>query len=147
MDYARLFMMRIAALPVSAVDPLRCEDGVGWADEVLERESALRARGSQISNLLHDLVRDNDDESLRRRLLALRRQVFGNTLPRDPAAMVTLVAASDPQAAAVLAGWIEDRHALDELRESGAAVVGSDVARSRGELRRLAEEQRLLLGL
>lgn len=147
MERTPLVMLRVAGLPVDSVHRLRCPASARWADEVLAGEAALRARGAELSDLLHRLVGANEDDRSRRRLLALRRQVFGNVLPPDPAGAVDLVAALDADVAKDLAQWLAERSTLAAASDAGAALVAAEFARTRGELRSLAGEERLSRGL
>ncbi|GAA3776318.1 hypothetical protein GCM10022225_75370 [Plantactinospora mayteni] len=142
-----LFMLRVAGLPVAALDGLRCTASSDWADEVVGRSDQLAGRGAGLSDLLHGLVKANEDDRSRRRLLALRRQVFRNVPPGDPAGAVELVRKLDEQVAAELSDWLRDRQRLSELTDSGAGLLATELAGSRDELRRLADEPRLRLGL
>jgi lantibiotic biosynthesis dehydratase-like protein len=144
---AGLFVLRVAGLPVSCVHRLRCPESADWADEVLLREDRLGARGAELSELLHGLIKANEDDDARRRLLSLRRQIFRNALPPAPAAAVTLVSAMDGAVAAVLEAWLADRERLAELAATGARLVAAELARSRAELWTLAAEAPLLRGL
>ncbi|MEV6316298.1 lantibiotic dehydratase [Streptomyces sp. NPDC051776] len=144
---SRRFMLRVAGLPVESVHGLRCPESRRWADDVLTEEDRLRAAGESIGDRLHALVGGCTDESRRRTLLALRREVFNNRLPRDPGAAVDLVAALDASTAEVLAAWLEERREWKARRAQGAGLVAADLGRSREELRRLAGEERLRRGL
>lgn len=142
-----LFMLRVAGLPVTAVRHLRSPTTSDWADEVIRRENQLTARGAELSDLLHGLVKANEDERSRRRLLTLRRQVFRNVLPTDPQGAVDLVRDVDDQVASRLSSWLWDRQRLAELSLTGAELLADELARNRDELRRLVNEPRLRLGL
>jgi hypothetical protein len=147
LELAPLLMLRVAGLPFAAVHGLRCPRSQAWAEEALRREDDLLGRGAALSDRLHGLVGANSDEQARRRLLDLRRQVFRAALPADPAGVHALVAGLDAGIAGELAGWLADRQALAELGAAGAGVLAAELAASRDELRRLADEPRLRLGL
>ncbi|MFJ8001111.1 lantibiotic dehydratase [Streptomyces sp. NPDC096310] len=149
----RRFMLRVAGLPVESVRALRCVDSRRWADEVLEAEERLRGRGAALGDLLHALVGttgtdpDGEGAAHRRRLLALRRQIFNNRLPADPEAALRLVGALDPDAVEPTAEWLRDRRLLEKLRTEGAPLLTADLARTRAALRGLLAEDRLRHGL
>ncbi|MFE4060692.1 lantibiotic dehydratase [Streptomyces sp. NPDC059096] len=149
----RRFMLRVAGLPVESVRALRCADSRRWADEVLAAEERLRDRGAALGDLLHALVgataTDPDGEGAghRRRLLALRRQIFNNRLPADPEAALRLVGALDPDAVEPTADWLRERRLLEKLRSEGAPLLTADLARTRTALRGLLAEDRLRHGL
>ncbi|MFE3830187.1 lantibiotic dehydratase [Streptomyces sp. NPDC059092] len=149
----RRFMLRVAGLPVESVRALRCADSRRWADEILEAEERLRGRGAALGDLLHALVRTTDTDpggegaAHRRRLLALRRQIFNNRLPADPEAALRLVGALDPGAVEPTADWLRDRRLLEKLRTEGAPLLAADLARTRAALRGLLAEDRLRHGL
>ncbi|WP_079127214.1 lantibiotic dehydratase [Streptomyces sp. TP-A0874] len=147
----RRFMLRVAGLPAESIHGLRCPDSRRWADEVLTAEDSLRARGAELSDLLHDLVPAADaqgtEEAGRRALLNLRRQVFNNRLPGDPESALRLVEELDQPVAERLADWLRDRRHLEKLRSEGAGLIEADLHRSRDALRDLLAEDRLRLGL
>lgn len=141
------FVLRVAGLPVTAVRPLRCPDARAWADGVLAETDRLAAAGAALSDPLGVLVKAADDAD-RRRLLAVRRQVFGNTAPRDPAAARELAAGLPEPVRTALTGWLDDRCRLDDRVAAGADVVAGELDRTRAELRGLvAREERLRAGL
>ncbi|MEV7870709.1 lantibiotic dehydratase [Streptomyces sp. NPDC088124] len=149
----RRFMLRVAGLPVESVRALRCADSRRWADEVLAAEERLRSRGAALGDRLHALVRTTDTDpdgagaGHRRRLLALRRQIFNNRLPADPDAAVRLVGELDPGVVEPVAEWLRDRRLLEKLRAEGAPLLAADLARTRAALRGLLAEDRLRHGL
>lgn len=134
------FMLRVAGLPVDSVRGLRCPDSRRWADDVLYATERVRADGERLGDLLHDLVGGSEDESLRRTLLALRRDIFNNRLPRPGAAdrALALVRGLDGPAGDALTAWLAGRRGLEEQRAAGAALLAAETARARGHLRALA---------
>ncbi|MBA0052454.1 lantibiotic dehydratase [Streptomyces sp. AJS327] len=149
----RRFTLRVAGLPAASVDALRCAGAREWADQVLAAEEALRSRAETLSDLLHeavgatDVAPDGAGAAQRRALLALRRQIFNNRLPSDPAAAERLVADLAPGAAAEVTGWVRDRRRLAELLDEGASLLATDQAATRAALRALLTEERLRCGL
>ncbi|MFD7221329.1 lantibiotic dehydratase [Streptomyces sp. NPDC059892] len=149
----RRFMLRVAGLPVESVEALRCDDSRRWADDVLAAEDRLGARAAGLSDLLHEVVSTTDvapdgtGAAQRRELLGLRRQIFNNRLPADPAAAVRLVAGLAPRAAEATAEWLRDRRHLEKLRAEGAPLLAADLDRTRAALRGLLAEDRLRCGL
>lgn len=149
----RRFLLRVAGLPIETVRDLRCPDTARWADAVVAAERDLLDRGQELSDLLHTLVpaldrtASEDAAPQRRRLLALRRDVFNNRLPARPADAVELIAQLDPTAAERTGQWLEDRRALDELRSRGTGLLSGELDRSRTALAALLTEERLRKGL
>ncbi|MFB8774903.1 lantibiotic dehydratase [Streptomyces broussonetiae] len=149
----RRFLLRVAGLPVESVHGLRCPDSVRWAEDVLGAEEHLRTKGRELSDVLHALVPaaerafDSDGGGARRRLLALRRDVFNNRLPRPDASALGLIEALDATAAEGMRQWLDGRRALEELYRRGAALLDGELARTRAALRALLEEDRLRAGL
>ncbi|MCX4847523.1 lantibiotic dehydratase [Streptomyces sp. NBC_00893] len=143
------FMLRVAGLPLDSVRGLRCPDSRRWADDVLRATEQLRADGERLADLLHDLVGGSEDETLRRTLLALRRDIFNNRLPRPGAAdhalglVRGLDAAAGTRAGEALTSWLAGRRRLEERRAAGAALLAEETARARAHLRTLAGEERL----
>lgn len=148
--FGRAFVLRAAGLPVAAVRGLRCSGTRRWADEVLDRSERLRAAGETLGDRLHDLIgqhADTTDDTARRALLKLRRELFNNRLPRDPEGAAALVGALDRAAGRGVADWLAARQRLADRTAEGAGLLADEVARSRTELGRLAGEERLRKGL
>ncbi|WP_406070686.1 lantibiotic dehydratase [Micromonospora sp. NBC_01638] len=141
------FTARVAGLPLSVVDSLRCPTACTWVDEVLALEHQLAADGAQLSQLLYELVNDNEDESARRRLLTLRRQIFNNVLPAAPEPALAAVEQTRPEALPAVRRWLKRRARLAQRHDEGGAIFAADVTRARAQLWRLADEPRLRGGL
>ncbi|MFG2755020.1 lantibiotic dehydratase [Streptomyces wuyuanensis] len=141
------FMLRVAGLPVDSVRELRCLASRRWADDVLAETERLAAEGTRLGDLLHRLIGHNEDESARRLLLAARRAVFNNRLPREADGALARVRAHDEDAGRALERWLSDRRALDGRRAEGAGLLAHETGRARAALARLAQEPRLRGGL
>ncbi|MEU3047399.1 lantibiotic dehydratase [Streptomyces sp. NPDC006984] len=150
----RRFVLRAAGLPVESVHALRCPEAGRWSGTVLAEEERLAAAGAALSDRLHTLVKSTtapdggpDAAAARRALLALRRQVFNNRLPADPAAAAALVAGLNAEAGRHTARWLEDRARLERLRAEGAELLAGGLRHSRRALRELLADHRLRGGL
>ncbi|SHM61327.1 lantibiotic dehydratase [Actinacidiphila paucisporea] len=143
----RRFMLRVAGLPVSAVHRLRSPGARRWAGEVLAAEQHLASIAAELNDPLTVLVKDTEDGADRRAVLALRRQVFNDRLPHDPDAVRALAAAIGGGTGELLAGWLDARLRLEQLRGAGGPLLERELAAGRAELRRLAGEDRLRLAL
>ncbi|WP_063770021.1 lantibiotic dehydratase [Streptacidiphilus melanogenes] len=140
------FVMRLGGLPLSAVHALRCSEARRDADLLIQDEAALRAAGAELADRLGALVGSlHPDE--RRAVLALRRHVFNNRLPGDRPAAEALAARLGKPVGEELAAWLAARAGHDEARTRLAEELAAQLRRSRGELRRLAGEERLRRGL
>lgn len=143
----RQFVMRVAGLPYETVAALRCPEATRCAGEILDLDAALASEAERLSDLLHDLVGANDDGDSRRRLLALRRQIFKGAMPPDPDAALAAVAAVDPAAAAPLREWLAHRQRIALLQDELTGLLDKEVAGSRAELWRLSGVARLRAGM
>ncbi|MFG1810389.1 lantibiotic dehydratase [Streptomyces sp. NPDC049040] len=143
----RRFMLRVAGLPVEAVHRLRSPGARRWADQVLAAEKQLASIAADLNDPLTVLVKATEDDADRRAVLALRRQVFNDRLPRDPDAVRRLAAALGGGTGELLTGWLDARLRLEELRGAGGPLLDGELQRSRAELRDLAGEDRLRLAL
>ncbi|MDV5143417.1 lantibiotic dehydratase [Streptomyces sp. SBC-4] len=148
-EVGRRFLLRAAGLPVETVHGLRCPRTRAWADEVLTREERLADGGGALSEELHALVQAADavGDDARRALLALRRQIFNNRLPTDPAAAVRLVTGLDESAGARVSAWLDDRVAYGELVGAGTDLLAEELHTARGELRTALSRDPLRRGL
>ncbi|MFC9588890.1 lantibiotic dehydratase [Streptomyces sp. NPDC056944] len=148
-EVGRRFLLRAAGLPVETVHGLRCPRTRAWADEVLTREERLAAGGAALSEELHALVEAADavGDDARRALLALRRQIFNNRLPADPAAAVRLVTGLDEAAGGHVSAWLDDRVAYGELLDAGPALLAEEMRTARVALRTALAGEPLRRGL
>ncbi|WP_031152036.1 lantibiotic dehydratase [Streptomyces xanthophaeus] len=146
------FMLRVAGLPLSAVEALRCPDTGRWAAEVLAAQEALRTDGERLSELLHravgatDPAADGPGAADRRELLRLRRQIHNNRLPDSPGPAAQALAAV-PGAAGRLDSWVRRRRRLEQLLDEGEPLLTADLGRGRAALRALLGDDRLRHGL
>lgn len=159
----RRFMLRVAGLPVSAVHRLRSPDARGWAGQVLAAEQEVALLAAELNDPLTLLVKATEDGAGRRAVLALRREVFNDRLPRDPEAVRRLAASlaagphpdtapgadagPDAATAGLLLRWLDARLRLERLRQAGGPLVDRELAAARAHLRDLAGEDRLRLAL
>ncbi|MFK4107237.1 lantibiotic dehydratase [Streptomyces sp. NPDC002176] len=141
------FMLRVAGLPAETVEVLRAPETADWAARTAAEEDRLRALGARLSDPLSAAVGATEDAALRRRLLALRRQVFNNRLPADLPAARDLASGLDGDTGADLTAWLDARLRWEELRAEGETVLGGALARARAALRGLALDDRLRRGL
>ncbi|MFJ4007444.1 lantibiotic dehydratase [Streptomyces sp. NPDC090023] len=141
------FMLRVAGLPAETVEVLRAPETADWAARTAAEEDRLRALGARLSDPLSAAVGGTEDAALRRRLLALRRQVFNNRLPADLPAARDLASGLDGDTGADLTAWLDARLRWEELRAEGETVLGGALARTRAALRGLTLDDRLRRGL
>ncbi|MEU4094289.1 lantibiotic dehydratase [Streptomyces sp. NPDC026673] len=141
------FMLRLAGLPVAAAQRLRSADARGWADGILDEEHRLGEAGARLSDPLAALVADNEDDTMRRAVLRLRRAVFNNRLPQDVPGALALAARIDGPIGAELLHWLRDRQTWEERRAQGQAVLATAFGQGREALRELAAGEQLRTGL
>ncbi|WP_323138602.1 lantibiotic dehydratase [Streptomyces sp. NBC_01571] len=141
------FMLRVAGLPIDTVVALRAPEAADWAARATDEEDRLAALGAALSDPLSTVVGATEDAALRRRLLALRRNVFNNRLPNDLDAARALAAEIGGDTGADLATWLDARLRWADLRAEGESVLAAGLARTRTALRELALDDRLRRGL
>ncbi|MEV6963916.1 lantibiotic dehydratase [Hamadaea sp. NPDC051192] len=142
----RYFAVRVGGLPYATVSVLACPRAAGHAQALLDLETELSDLAEPLGDLLHQIIGADDDNLSRRRLLALRRQVFHGTMPTDPQAALAAVTAY-PDAIGPVREWLARRGQADvELRELGT-VLADEVAAARAGLWRLSGDPRLRAGI
>ncbi|MGD1223521.1 lantibiotic dehydratase [Streptomyces krungchingensis] len=141
------FMLRVAGLPADTVLALRAPEAADWAVRTAAEEDRLAELGARLSDPLSEAVGGTEDAGLRRRLLALRRQVFNNRLPADPDAARALAADLGGTTGTDLATWLDARVRWERLRREGDTVLAAGLVRTRAALRELARDERLRRGL
>jgi hypothetical protein len=140
-------LARIAGLPVEVLDDLRDDAAAAWARSVLTLELAVSALAEGLSDALHDLVGDNDDQDERRFLVNLRRRAFRGQPLADPDADVARVSALDVGTGRLVLQWHLAERALAARVAAGSAIVDADLAESRAALQRLVERPELRAGI
>lgn len=140
------FMLRLGGLPADAVEPLRSPASVSWAEGVLESERLLTLAKDQLADRLQVAVAGVEDDSVRRGLLKIRRDVFNLRLP-DARTVEQGAAALDAATAELLRGWMADRRELQQRLDAGDRVLAADVAEGREHLRALADHPHVRQGL
>ncbi|MFD1271513.1 lantibiotic dehydratase [Streptomyces kaempferi] len=140
-------MLRVAGLPVDTVIALRTPEAAAWAVRAAAEEDRLVDLGAALSDPLSAVVGATEDAAQRRRLLALRRNVFNNRVPNDLEAARTLAADIGGDTGADLTTWLDARVRWDRLHAEGEAVLAAGLARTRTALRELALDDRLRQGL
>ncbi|MFJ4920017.1 lantibiotic dehydratase [Streptomyces sp. NPDC088725] len=141
------FMLRVAGLPADTVVTLRAPEAADWAVRAAAEEDRLTGLGAVLSDPLSAVVGATEDATQRRRLLALRRNVFNNRLPTDLDAARALAAGIGGSTGAGLDAWLDARVRWAELRAEGETVLAAGLARTRTALRELALDDRLRRGL
>ncbi len=134
-------------LPAETVHALRDPAARAWADRVLAARDEAARLADDLNDPLTVLVKATEDEGERRRVLALRRAVFNGRLPQDPGAVTALAARTGGLTGELLERWLAARQELAALSAEGGPLVDRGLAAARGELRRIAGEDRLRLGL
>lgn len=143
----RRFMLRVAGLPAEAVHGLRDPAARAWADRVLAAQGGVDALAGELNDPLTVLVKATEDDGERRRVLALRRAVFNGRLPQDALAVEELARSIGGATGELVGRWSAARQRLAELAAEGGPLVDRGLIAARSELRRIAGEDRLRLGL
>lgn len=141
------FILRVAGMPIDVVAPLGNPRGMRWADALLAAETTMDAAKDVAADALHTSIADNNDEDQRRRLLALRRDVFNRRLPKDVESARALAGHLDDQGRDALLVWLDQRAAYDEEFRQGATILAEEAELARAHLRELAVDPRLRNGM
>lgn len=140
-------MARVAGLPMDIIGGLRSPRSARWADAAVDSETRLHARAEVLSDSLHDLIGDNDNQDARRMLLRFRRQMFNNKLPSEPERALAYLRKRRPDLAEETESWLCDRRSFDEHLGNGTGLVRGELAAGRRQLREIARGHRLRTGL
>ncbi|WP_433501621.1 lantibiotic dehydratase [Sphaerimonospora sp. CA-214678] len=140
-------MLRVAGLPVGAVDALRATATIAWADRMLTLETSLDHLKSPATDVLEAAVGDATEDRLRHDLVALRRDVFNRRLPRDLARARRLTAGLGPSGRAKVAQWLDLREQYSLLEREGEDLLQGEISAGQEHLRALALDPRLRHGL
>ncbi len=141
-------VVRVAGLPVTAVDGLRCEATWRAVQEILAVRRHLAAEGSALADDLHPVIALAGPGSVRRpRLVALRRAFFNRRRPNQAIwserALLGLPRTLLARAEEWTRSW--DRHR--ELLDSLDGLLTADLRDVRGSLRAHAAQDTFRHGL
>nr|MDT0663373.1 lantibiotic dehydratase [Micromonospora sp. DSM 115978] len=139
------FLARIGGLPLATADTLAFDRTAAWAHRLLDAEQCQRAHAGRVGDLLAAAVAAGTAD--RAALINVRRDVFNDRPPRDPAAVLTLLAAAAPAAVDGYRRWLADRDTLRAERAAGEEVFARELADRRAALRGVAGEPALRHGL
>ncbi|WP_408668578.1 lantibiotic dehydratase [Jatrophihabitans sp.] len=139
------FMLRVAGLPFGAADRLVGGGSAGWADEVLAGERRLAADAAALADELQAFVGGNlRDDTARKLVINLRRDVFNLRLPRGLQAAEQLLPAD---LLAHLHAWLAERERQQALLADGMAITDEEISQARRELREIAGSHELRCGI
>jgi hypothetical protein len=113
------FGVRVAGMPVSALDGLRCRTATGHADDIVVLEAALHREGAALADALFHVIGDPTARECKGRLVALRRAIFNGRRPPAAALDDRTLATLGPELAVRVRDWAARR----EQREALAAAL------------------------
>jgi hypothetical protein len=169
-ELAEHFVLRVAGLPATALEPLRAPHTAAWADQALTDECRLATLAPTAEDALARAVGRTgaapgtapgtgsgscsgdgaggarDETRLRRRLLALRRDVHNGRSPGDPHA-AELAAELPPEDRVPVREWLELRRRYDDGLAAADDTAARELAASRDHLRTLADDPVLRAGI
>ncbi|TYB45935.1 hypothetical protein FXF51_59650 [Nonomuraea sp. PA05] len=127
-DYALspVLAVRVAGLPVSALDRMRCVRTWRLVDELANASSRLRREGAELSVPLHEVIGGVAAGPVKAGLVALRRAVFAGRDPGGRATSGEVLAALPPPLAARIGAWAALRRRAGELRAALPAVLAEE---------------------
>jgi hypothetical protein len=118
------FLLRVAGLPADALDGLRAPRSTAWAREALELEETMALLAPRAGDVLAEAVARTERPALRRRLLALRRDIHNARTPAlDAIETAGLLGTVDSERAA---GIAEPAGAADAAQTPQAAGIAAD---------------------
>jgi hypothetical protein len=140
------FICRVAGLPVGVLEEMRAQETAAGLAGVAELERRLAASKDELTAALYEAVGGLEDRRLRRRLLAIRRDVH-NGRPLDAEALDAAAAVLPPTLHRDLEGF----RALDQERRERLArlaeVYETELAASRRRLQEAAADPDFANGL
>ncbi len=135
------FVLRVAGLPIEALTPLRTRDTAAWARHALELEGELAALATEAEDALAETVARTGESAVRRRLLALRRDIHN---ARTPSPQAEWAAESLPPC---VTRWLSLRRHYDDELATAEAILATELAAARSHLRGLARDPVLRAGI
>ncbi|MEU6410848.1 lantibiotic dehydratase [Microbispora sp. NPDC046933] len=147
MEHAPAFVVRVAGLPMEILDRLRFDRTTRLADEIVEIERWLAERGAALSDPLHDVIGRTEDRERRRRLIALRRDLFQGRMPRGGRPDEDLLREVPEGPAAEIGEWCARAERLAALTAAARTELADESRRKRRELREAAGDPAFLSGL
>ena len=145
------FVVRVCGTPAHVLDGLRLDRTTALVDSALGIEERLHRDGPPLADRLYDVVGSTVDTRVRRRLLALRRDLFTGRTPKDatlgPDLDATLGVAGTGSLAEDVRAWCDDARRRTRLLDDAAAVLPEERDGARRALCAAAQDPALRLGL
>uniref|UniRef100_UPI0034DEB351 lantibiotic dehydratase n=1 Tax=Streptomyces sp. PU-14G TaxID=2800808 RepID=UPI0034DEB351 len=135
------FVLRVAGLPLSALDPLRARDTAAWVRRALALEAEAAALAPEAEDALAEAVARTSQAAVRRGLLALRRDIHN---ARAPAPSAQRAAGPVPPP---VTRWLSVRRRYDDALAAAERTLATELAAARTWLRALARGPVLRAGL
>ena len=132
------FMLRVSPLTWERLSGLHFSRTVEWADAVLDLERRLQERAAPLSDAIEPLVAGETDDTHRRALINLRRDIFNLRTPRNLDRVKATVERLPADLAAELEKWLDTSVMHRRLRRDGAAIFKDELVDRRRALQRLA---------
>lgn len=139
------FIARLAALPNSAIDALRCGNLEAHLERYLSTEDKIRSTRAIVSDALHAAIATCDAPE-RRELIELRRDLFNGRRP-SPFRLSNCCRLLGPQNVAMVLKTVDILRDRDECRNTFYASYSRAVDETRSRFRRLLGDQRFQNGL
>jgi hypothetical protein len=141
------FLLRVAGLPISTVEGLCLTESVEWAREVLRLEAELREESQTIIDAIHAAVpAHDDDQSLQRAMLSLKRDIFNARAPKNRTAAAS-VAALPELSGTALGRWLERVTRRELLLADGRRLFEAEQVARRERLKAVISDPSFRKGL
>ncbi|WP_129842993.1 lantibiotic dehydratase [Streptomyces sp. RFCAC02] len=131
---APVFGVRVAGLPVAAVESLRAPRAWAAADRLAQDAARLAADGARLADTLHDAIADPSRAPVKPLLVALRRSLFTGRRPTARSLAPEVLATLPDGLARGIRGWDERRLAHTEETAALPALLAAETRAADGAI-------------
>ncbi len=144
------YVVRVAGLPLTALQGLRFRRSLALIEELLQLERELHASGGQISEQLYTVIgglAGPEQRRQRQQLIELRRAIFQARPPAAASMEPLLLGALPTELSAAITRWRVSLQRRAALEEEARRVFAEELTERRATLRALVGCERFLQGI
>jgi hypothetical protein len=139
--------VRVAGLPATAIEELRCPDTAGCVEEILALEDRLDTEAQAVCAALYELIGDDPVPGLKSRLVGLRRAIHAGRRPTTHLVDDDVQRVLAPELADRIRCWATRLDRRDALARRLPDLLRADVDTAAAALRATVSGPTMRLGL
>jgi hypothetical protein len=141
-------LVRVAGLPMAAVDRLRCPGVMGLISEITDLEEARAPLTASLVDRLHAYIGSLENQhTFRLNVLHIKRSVFNGRLFDLPPELFAIISEHDPDLAANMRRWLLLTQSAEQRRSEAALTLPEENRRGQDALKDILRQPLFRSGL